>query len=569
MKIIKTMACLGAFMLALGTQAQVAKKILGERHAMIKLEQGKKYLLLPVEEKEEHAHIRVVRNNQLVKTINCRLAVNNVDYFVPYEIGEGELFDITFNGNMRSTGAINDFTCWKRMTYSDTFDTKNIEKHRPLYHHTPQYGWMNDPNGMFYKDGVWHLCYQFNPYGSQWENLSWGHSTSTDLINWKAEPTALEPDALGMMFSGCCVVDKNNTAGFGKDAIVALYTTAGARQTQSLAYSTDGGKTFTKYVDNPIITSNVPDFRDPHVFWNAEAGFWNMILAAGQQMSIYSSKDLKEWKHESDFGAEYGNHGGVWECPDLMKMNVKGTNKDKWMLICNINPGGPFGGSATQYFIGQFDGHKFTCEDEPSETKWMDYGKDHYATITFDNAPEGRHVGIAWMSNWQYANQVPTKQYRSANSIVRDFGLFEYKGETYCSITPAKEMLAARGARVSQPTEACEIVVTVKGDAQITLRNAKGERVVMTYDDAEETFDMDRRRSGNVSFSDAFPVVTSTPTYGKVRQLRIFVDRSSIEAFDSDGKMVMTNLVFPTVPYDKIIVKGKAKAKIYKIKSEK
>ena len=568
MKIIKTMACLGAFMLALGTQAQVAKKILGERHAMIKLEQGKKYLLLPVEEKEEHAHIRVVRNNQLVKTINCRLAVNNVDYFVPYEIGEGELFDITFNGNMRSTGAINDFTCWKRMTYSDTFDTKNVEKHRPLYHHTPQYGWMNDPNGMFYKDGVWHLCYQFNPYGSQWENLSWGHSTSTDLINWKAEPTALEPDALGMMFSGCCVVDKNNTAGFGKDAIVALYTTAGARQTQSLAYSTDGGKTFTKYADNPIITSNVPDFRDPHVFWNAEAGFWNMILAAGQQMSIYSSKDLKEWKHESDFGAEYGNHVGVWECPDLMKMNVKGTNKDKWMLICNINPGGPFGGSATQYFIGQFDGHKFTCEDEPSETKWMDYGKDHYATITFDNAPEGRHVGIAWMSNWQYANQVPTKQYRSANSIVRDFGLFEYKGETYCSITPAKEMLAARGARVSQPTEACEIVVTVKGDAQIILRNAKGERVVMTYDDEEETFDMDRRHSGNITFSDAFPVATSSPTYGKVRQLRIFVDRCSVEAFDGDGKMCMTNLVFPSTPYDKIIVKGKAKAAIYKIKTQ-
>ena len=568
MKIIKTMACLGAFMLALGTQAQVDKKILGERHAMIKLQQGKKYLLLPVEEKEENAHIRVVSDNQLVKTLNCRLATDKVDYFVPYEIGEGELFDITFNGNMRSTGAINDFTCWKRMTYSDTFDTKNVEKHRPLYHHTPQYGWMNDPNGMFYKDGVWHLCYQYNPYGSQWENLSWGHSTSTDLINWKAEPTALEPDALGMMFSGCCVVDKNNTAGFGKDAIVALYTTAGARQTQSLAYSTDGGKTFTKYADNPIITSNVPDFRDPHVFWNEEAGFWNMILAAGQQMSIYSSKDLKEWKHESDFGAEYGNHVGVWECPDLMKMNVKGTNKDKWMLICNINPGGPFGGSATQYFIGQFDGHKFTCEDEPSETKWMDYGKDHYATITFDNAPEGRHVGIAWMSNWQYANQVPTKQYRSANSIVRDFGLFEYKGETYCSITPAKEMLAARGARVSQPTEACEIVVTVKGDAQITLRNAKGERVVMTYDDEEETFDMDRRRSGNISFSDAFPVATSSPTYGKVRQLRIFVDRCSVEAFDGDGKMCMTNLVFPSTPYDKIIVKGKAKAAIYKIKTQ-
>ena len=565
MKILRTIVGLGALMLALGIQAQVATRILGEKHAMIKLEQGKKYILLPVEEKEEHAHIRVVRNNQLVRTINCRLAVNNVDYFVPYEIGEGELFEITFNGNVRSTGAINDFACWKRMTYSDTFDTKNVEKHRPIYHHTPQYGWMNDPNGMFYKDGVWHLCYQYNPYGSQWENLSWGHSTSTDLVHWTAQPKALEPDALGMMFSGCCVVDKNNTAGFGKDAIIALYTTAGTRQTQSLAYSTDGGKTFTKYADNPIITSNVPDFRDPHVFWNAEAGFWNMVLAAGQQMSIYSSKDLKEWKHESDFGAEYGNHGGVWECPDLMKMKVRGTDKEKWMLICNINPGGPFGGSATQYFIGTFDGHKFTCEDDPSETKWMDYGKDHYATITFDNAPDGRRCAIAWMSNWQYANQVPTKQFRSANSIVRDLGLFEYKGETYCSVLPAQEMTAARGARSKKLTEACEIVVDLKGDLQLTLSNSKGEKVVMTYDDIEETFDMDRRNSGNISFSDAFVVATKSPTYGKVRQLRIFVDRCSIEAFDAEGKMVMTNLVFPTQPYDKLTLKGKAKATVYNL----
>ena len=568
MKKNRTIACLATLFMAIGGYAQVTPKILGDRHAMLRLDSQKKYILLPVEEKMEHAHIRVVRDNQLVKTLNCRLAVDKVDYFVPYEVGEGELFDISFNDNMRATGAIDGFACWKRMSYSDSFDTKNVEKHRPVYHHTPQYGWMNDPNGMFYKDGVWHLCYQFNPYGSQWENMTWGHSTSTDLVHWKAEPTAITPDALGTIFSGCCVVDKNNTAGFGNDAVIAFYTSAGARQMQSMAYSTDGGKTFTKYENNPVITSNVPDFRDPHVFWNDEAGFWNMILAAGQQMSIYSSKDLKEWKHESDFGAEYGNHGGVWECPDLMKMKVKGTDKEKWMLICNINPGGPFGGSATQYFIGQFDGHKFTCEDEPSETKWMDYGKDHYATITFDNAPEGRHVGIAWMSNWQYANQVPTKQFRSANSIVRDLGLFEYKGETYCSITPAKEMLAARGARVSQPTEACEIVVTVKGDAQITLRNAKGERVVMTYDDEEETFDMDRRRSGNISFSDAFPVATSSPTYGKVRQLRIFVDRCSVEAFDGDGKMCMTNLVFPSTPYDKITVKGKAKAAIYKIKTQ-
>ena len=566
MKKNKTIACLAALIMALGSNAQVAPKILGDRHALLRLDKQKKFLLLPVEEKEENAHIRVVRNNQLVKTLNCRLAVDKVDYFVPYEVGEGELFDISFNGNTRATGAINDFACWKRMSYSDSFDTKNVEKHRPVYHHTPAYGWMNDPNGMFYKDGVWHLCYQFNPYGSQWENMTWGHSTSTDLVHWTANPTAITPDALGTIFSGCCVVDKNNTAGFGNDAIVAFYTSAGASQMQSMAYSTDGGKTFTKYENNPVITSNVPDFRDPHVFWNAEAGFWNMILAAGQQMSIYSSKDLKEWKHESDFGAEYGNHGGVWECPDLMKMKVAGTDKEKWMLICNINPGGPFGGSATQYFIGEFDGHKFTCEDEPSETKWMDYGKDHYATITFDNAPEGRRVGIAWMSNWQYANQVPTKQFRSANSIARDFGLFEYNGETYCSVSPVKEMDAVRGQRISSPSETCEIVVQLKGDAQLTLRNSKGEKVVITYDAVEQTIDFDRRRSGDVSFSEAFPCIVTSPTYGQAKTLRIFVDRCSIEMFEGDGKMSMTNLVFPSEPYNKLIVKGKAKATIYKLK---
>ena len=566
MKKNRTIACLATLFMAIGGYAQVTPKILGDRHAMLRLDSQKKYILLPVEEKMENAHIRVVRDNQLVKTLNCRLAVDKVDYFVPYEVGEGELFDISFNDNMRATGAIDGFACWKRMSYSDSFDTKNVEKHRPVYHHTPQYGWMNDPNGMFYKDGVWHLCYQFNPYGSQWENMTWGHSTSTDLVHWTANPTAITPDALGTIFSGCCVVDKNNTAGFGNDAVIAFYTSAGARQMQSMAYSTDGGKTFTKYENNPIITSNVPDFRDPHVFWNAEAGFWNMILAAGQQMSIYSSKDLKEWKHESDFGAEYGNHGGVWECPDLMKMKVAGTDKEKWMLICNINPGGPFGGSATQYFIGEFDGHKFTCEDEPSETKWMDYGKDHYATITFDNAPEGRHIGIAWMSNWQYANQVPTKQFRSANSIARDFGLFEYNGETYCSVSPAKEMDAVRGQRISSPSETCEIVVQLRGDAQLTLRNSKGEKVVITYDAVEQTIDFDRRRSGDVSFSEAFPCIVTSPTYGQAKTLRIFVDRCSIEMFEGDGKMSMTNLVFPSEPYNKLIVKGKAKATIYKLK---
>ena len=532
-----------------------------------------RYLWLPIQDSAPEGKLQVVVSNVAQMEQNVRFAREKVDYYVALDIqpwlGAKGLSVVIQNVPKGSV-------CFSQIKQNSDGQYMLIsEKYRSAYHHTPERGWMNDPNGLFFKDGVWHLYYQYNPYGSMWGNMHWAHSTSTDLVHWQKQPIALAPDAWGTMFSGSCVVDHNNTAGFGKDAIISVYTTSrptpfgGDVQAQCIAYSNDGGKTFTKYVGNPVLTDEKKDFRDPHVFWNDEAGFWNMILAAGQEMQIYSSTNLKDWKYESSFGHEYGNHGGVWECPDLMKMKVKGTDKEKWMLICNINPGGPFGGSATQYFIGQFDGHKFTCEDEPNETKWMDYGKDHYATVTFDNAPDGRRCAIAWMSNWQYANQVPTMQYRSANSIVRDLGLFEYKGETYCSVLPAKEMSAVRGAKVSAPTEACEIVVDLKSDAQITLRNAKGERVVMTYDDAEETFDMDRRRSGNVSFSDAFPVVTSTPTYGKVRQLRIFVDRSSIEAFDSDGKMVMTNLVFPTVPYDKIIVKGKAKAKIYKIKSEK
>lgn len=411
---------------------------------------------------------------------------------------------------------------------------------------------MNDPNGMFYKDGVWHLYYQWNPYGSQWENMHWGHSTSRDLIHWQAEPMALEPDWLGSIFSGSCV-----TRG---DEVVAMYTTAGHHQTQSIAFSNDGGCTFQKFSGNPVLTSDAPDFRDPRPFWNEDIKAWNLILAVGQEMRIYSSSNLTDWKYESSFGSEYGNHGGVWECPDLFKID------NKWVLICNINPGGPFGGSATQYFVGQFDGHKFTCESMPKVTKWMDYGKDHYATVSFYNAPENRHVVLAWMSNWQYANQVPTKQYRSGNSIPRDLGLFNYGEETYVSVVPSKEMLAMRGSKVSKPTEACEIVVDVKNQAEIVLSNSKGEQVVMVYDGQRQSFCMDRTKSGDVSFSEAFACTSIAPTYGHIKQLRLFIDRCSIEAFDAEGKMAMTNLVFPSEPYNNIKVKG-GKATIYEIKN--
>ena len=569
-KLVTALIALGCTMTIQAQEVQ----FLSNNHSLYRINsdnQSKKYLLLPVQESAEVSNIKVIGGSRQLKTLNVRLANNHIDYYVPLCLQEfagekGLMLDVHVNGTYRTDGGVSTFSCWKNMNFSDTFDMKNREQYRPVYHHTPAYGWMNDPNGMFYKDGVWNLYFQHNPYGSQWENMTWGHSTSTDLVHWKFQGDPVQPDALGTVFSGSAVVDKENTSGFGKGAVIALYTSAGESQTQSMVYSTDNGKTFTKYEGNPVITSNVPDFRDPHMFWNEDIKKWNMILAAGQHMEIYSSDNLKDWKLESSFGETYGNHGGVWECPDLMKMKVRGTNKEKWMLICNINPGGPFGGSATQYFIGDFDGHKFTCESKPKVTKWMDYGKDHYATITFDNAPEGRRVAIAWMSNWQYANQVPTLQYRSGNSIPRDLGLFEYKGETYCSVVPSPEMTAARSKKATKSlSESCEMVVNLKGNSTITLSNDKGEKVVMCYDAKAETFSMDRTKSGKMDFSNDFAATIKAPTYGKISQLRIFIDKSSIEVFDAEGKMAMTNLVFPTKPYNKVTVKG-GKYQVYNIK---
>ena len=556
-----------AICLFITTTLMHAQSFLSSNHAIKRVKTTDKYILLPVEEEEGYAHIRVIKDNQVVKEFNCKLAINKIDYNVPLDISEygGDvLLDIQFTGDKHSIGLINNFVCWKEIKATNTFDTKNREKFRPIYHHTPAYGWMNDPNGMFYKDGVWHLYYQYNPYGSQWENMTWAHSTSTDLMHWKNQGEAILPDALGTIFSGNSVVDKENTAGFGKDAIVAFYTSAGAAQTQSIAYSTDNGETFKKYANNPILTSDVPDFRDPNVFWNEEVKHWNLILAAGQQMNIYSSKNLKDWKYESSFGEGYGNHGGVWECPDLLKMG------DKWVLICNINPGGPFGGSATQYFVGSFDGHKFTCNSKPEVIKWMDYGKDHYATVSFSNAPDGRIVVLPWMSNWQYANQVPTQQFRSANGLPRDLGLYSYNGEDYVSVKPSPEVFAAFEKKPSGRLQSAAYieVTNIKSNASIVLSNDKGERVTMVYDGKNATFSMDRTESGVTDFHSDFKAKTVAPTNGVIKSMQIFIDRCSIEAFDTEGKVAMTNLVFPSKPYDKIIVKG-CKVKIYELKDQK
>ena len=564
-------------------------KDLGEGHCLVHINTNQRYLLLPVEEVMPDVRVSMIVNNKEVNVADVRLAVNRVDYFVPLDLsdyaGKNILLKFKLGSNDPIRGKLS-AVCCKEMKLSDTFDTGNREKFRPTYHFSPLYGWMNDPNGMVYKDGEYHLFYQHNPYGSKWGNMHWGHAISKDLINWEHRPDAITPDALGTIFSGSAVVDTDNTAGFGAGAIVAIYTQNSDRQVQSIAYSTDNGRSFTKYENNPVLTSDARDFRDPKVFWHKETQRWIMLLAVGQEMQIFSSSNLKDWAFESSFGEGQGAHGGVWECPDLFELPVDGTNEKKWVLLCNLNPGGPFGGSATQYFVGTFNGKEFVNES-PSKTKWMDWGKDHYATVTWSDAPDNRRIAIAWMSNWQYANDVPTSQYRSPNSVPRDLSLFTVDGETYLQSAPSPELLKLRdvskkrsfkvnGTRIIKDMiagneGAYEIELTIENQHAdvigFRLYNDKGEEVDMQYDMKEKIFSMDRRKSGDVGFNENFPMLTWTAIEsGKDElKLRLFVDKSSVEAFGDGGRFVMTNQVFPSEPYTHIDFYSKGGA--YKVDS--
>ena len=594
--IVNTMkaACLCS-LIGWGAMANAAESSVSVRHLaneqnIVFVKGAKKYLLLPIQDNAPEGKICIVVDNQQQGVVaNVRLARDKVDYYVPFDLSayEGKDISIDVQGMPESS------LCWEKMNLTDTFDMTNHEKFRPVYHHTPAYGWMNDPNGMFYKDGVYHLYFQHNPYGSTWGNMTWGHSTTTDLVNWNYEGLAIKPDAWGAVFSGSAVVDYDNTAGFGKNAVVAFYTSAksspwGDTQSQSMAYSLDNGKTFVKYAYNPVVTSSKRDFRDPKVFWYAPDKHWVMILAGGQEMDIYSSKNLKDWKYESSFGAKQGAHGGV--------LPVEATKEKKWVLICNINPGGPFGGNAAQYFVGTFDGKKFVNES-PTQTKWMDWGKDHYATVTFSNAPGGRCIALGWMSNWQYQTVLPTLQYRGSNTIARDLTLYRQDGELLLRCTPSPEIEKARMQKVSVPSfkvsdsydlasllegndGAYEIDMTIKNSGaskiMFTLSNDKGEKVNMYYDIMRKQFVMDRSESGKVDFSVDFPAVTVAPVYDTDNiRLRLFVDRTSIEAFGEGGKFVMTNQVFPTEPYNRmsfVSVRGNFTVKsmdVYKLGNNK
>ncbi len=456
--------------------------------------------------------------------------------------------------------------------------TERSEQYRPQIHFTPARNWMNDPNGMVYQDGTYHLFYQYNPQGNDWGNMSWGHATSTDLMHWTEQAVALTRDALGAVFSGSCVIDKNNTAGFGANAMVALYTAAGetgdvnGKQQQSIAYSTDGGKNFTRYTSNPVIKNDDDNLRDPKVFWHEGSKQWIMALAKGWKMGVefYGSADLKSWKHLSTFVVPLkGRPSLQWECPDLFPLNLKSQtsnlNSEKWVLIVSVNPGGPLVGSGTMYFTGQFDGTTFTA-DEGDYPLWLDYGMDNYAGVTWSNTGD-RHIMIGWMNNWSYSGAVPCSPWRSAMTLPRELSLTEYEGKPLLCSTVVKEIDGIAGqwqnaGATFDAGKAYQLRLTVALDRSttVTLSNDQGEQFSFDISGSARTLTAHRTgTSGMTSFNGTFSIPSMNAPLcveGNSVTLDVFVDQSSVEIFTRQGTLSMTNLVFPSSIYNHLTVAG-------------
>ena len=604
-------ACLLMAAATAATNTVQAQKMNIEHHGdttVISVQNPTKYLLLPIQEEQDEAQVLLSTGSKDDTWMDVRLAQNGADYYVPFALGNGKTATVKILGLKKDALAIN------LMRLSDTFDTTNTDYYRPSYHFTPLYGWMNDPNGMVYKDGEYHLYFQYNPYGSKWGNMHWGHAVSRDLIHWEHLDPAIARDPVGHIFSGSSVVDKKNTAGFGKDAIIAIYTNNSVKhyEVQCIAYSNDNGRTFTKYEGNPVLTpfDGLKDFRDPKVFWYEKDKCWFMIVSADKETRFYKSKNLKKWDYVSAFGKGLGQQPCQYECPDFFQLPVNGDEKNKkWVMTMNINPGCWFGGSATEYFVGDFDGKNFTCPDA-NEVKWLDWGKDHYATVTFSNTGS-RVLAITWMSNWQYANLTPFKQNRGANGLPRELKLYEKNGKYYISEDVAPEALALRKSTKelgSQTVEgekaftgatsgmegAFEIEADVTADANgiagIELYNNKRERTLIYIDMKEGKVVMDRTESGltdfgkqsvphdielawdkqraaegkqparienSINYKNDFALATWAPLSlcqegKKTFHLDIFADKSSIELFVDGGRIAMTNLVFPVAPYENV-----------------
>jgi fructan beta-fructosidase len=468
------------------------------------------------------------------------------------------------------------------------------EPWRPQVHFSPPQQWMNDPNGMVYFGGEYHLFYQYNPYANVWGPMHWGHAVSGDLVHWEHLPIALFPDVHGTIFSGSAVVDVGNTSNLGSrnhPPLVAIFTYhdhlaehLGRQdfQTQGMAYSLDRGRTWTKYAGNPVLANpGSRDFRDPKVFWDSARKKWVMTLAVHDHVAFYSSKDLKSWTYESDFGKDAGAHGGVWECPDLIEMSVAGSGERKTVLLVSLNPGGPNGGSATQYFVGQFDGHRFVPDAASSggadSAAWIDYGTDDYAGSTWSGNKPGddRQLYLGWMSNWQYANQVPTQRWRSAMTLPRELKLVPTPRGLELHSTPVAELAALRARRANIPAQAVagsldlgaasglsgellelELSLHTGGANRVDLvfSNAQGQHTTFRLDKANHRYEVDRSASGTVDFNPVFSQLQSAPLRQSGDEIAIhaFLDRSSIEIFINGGETVFTVINFPTTPYDRI-----------------
>lgn len=463
------------------------------------------------------------------------------------------------------------------------------EPFRPQFHFSPPEKWMNDPNGLVYHQGVYHLFYQYYPEDIVWGPMHWGHATSTDMIHWENKPIALYPDEHGLIFSGSAVVDKNNTSGFGTGdnlPLVAVFTyhlmegeKAGRKdfQTQGIAYSLDNGESWTKYKGNPVIgNEGIKDFRDPKVFWHEESSEWIMALVAGDHAKFYSSDNLKEWDLLSEFGKDKGAHGGVWECPDLFKLKVDESEEEKWVLLISINPGAPNGGSGTQYFVGDFNGTTFTTDQE--QTKWLDYGMDNYAGVTYNNVPDGRRIFIGWMSNWNYARDTPTKAWRSSMTLPRTLTLHKSDEGYYLKNFPLSEfdriskgkVLFPKPVALDEPFQRefenlnrteLKFLADPNENYAITYSNSEGEQLCFQLLGESSELLLDRTRSGIVDFEDSFGGAIQKQPYspeGDKIRVRIIMDASSVEVFIDGGKHVFTNQIFPTKPYTKLEISGPA-----------
>jgi fructan beta-fructosidase len=464
------------------------------------------------------------------------------------------------------------------------------EPHRPQIHFSPKEHWMNDPNGMVYYKGVYHLFYQHYPGGTVWGPMHWGHATSKDLIHWQHQPIALYPDSLGYIFSGSAVVDYKNTSGFGKNGkvpLVAIFTRHDPKgekegrnnyQNQSIAYSLDEGKTWTKYSLNPVLRNpGIKDFRDPKVSWNEVANKWIMTLATLDCITFYSSPNLKDWTKESEFGKEVGAHGGVWECPDLFSLNYQG--KKIWLLIVKLNPGGPNGGSATQYFVGDFDGHQF--KPFATDTRWLDYGPDEYAGIIFSNTGN-RKIFLGWMSNWQYAEVVPTEKWRSATTVPRELSIKKAGEKFLLASKPVSELnnlsapplnfknivatdfnLTSKTGKITGPARIKLSSDEIK-DFTITLSNSTGQKLVLGFDKSSKQYFIDRTASGKTDFEKGFAKRHMAPRFvqSKNFDLTLIIDNASVELFADNGLTVMTEIFFPDEDYSDIRIQSKDKLNI-------